>query len=684
MEPPSIAFALRAFVAVLLVAGFYVVGIGLIVVLGWLSAWMLFLVPGKEALVLSGVFVASAVALAVPLWRSVLTRSEPPALGVPVTEQQAPELWSLVRELAKAVETRPPDEIRLFHEANAAVWEETRLTGLRVGRRCLYLGVPLLNAYSVAQVRAVLAHELGHYSLRHTPLAAVVYRGGVAMIHTIIQAGPRSPFGMVLSGYAALYFLVALSVMRRTELAADRAAVRVAGRKATASAIRLLPDLAADWEVCLSRYADRARYQGAGPAEILSSFVSFVADPGEREWFRQRLAPPPQWDTHPPTSARLVAIRGEPEPPVVADERPGRVLVADPEAMPAVLRTEEFDRHAERLVQLQAERWAENLHHAAASVLSRRWAYLGDVLDLLADGRAADLGSALRIPAEDGDRLVDFVVVAASAVLVDTGRAHWRHAVGEPLALVAGDDDPVALRHPVSLACFDPGHVAEVRRLLRNLGVTQEWYLTGRVGDAAGPPLDPGLGPGLELLLPDQLFLLTGWSVNSGTRDAALAASVLAELRLRERIALTPTKEATVIVRDATSTGDGLLDSVLARLSDGPLLPAYRWVETLGRDVARTVPHRIRQYDGPLDLREQARTGVLRAVSEGDRESREMALGSLLWGAEVAGSVLGWRALVGRFWLGRIAARDPLAVAIRIVVGPHFRPLAGGGGGAGG
>ncbi len=36
----------------------------------------------------------------------------------------------------------------------------------------MYIGAPLLIGLSVDQMRSVLAHELGHYSGRHTALAA--------------------------------------------------------------------------------------------------------------------------------------------------------------------------------------------------------------------------------------------------------------------------------------------------------------------------------------------------------------------------------------------------------------------------------------------------------------------------------------------------------------------------------
>jgi len=77
-------------------------------------------------------------------------------------------LWAEVRAIAAEVRTRVPDEVRLVADVNAAVSEDTRLLGLRGGRRYLYVGLPLLQAMNLAQFRSVLAHELGHYSHQHT------------------------------------------------------------------------------------------------------------------------------------------------------------------------------------------------------------------------------------------------------------------------------------------------------------------------------------------------------------------------------------------------------------------------------------------------------------------------------------------------------------------------------------
>lgn len=71
----------------------------------------------------SYVVAATAVGLVVPVWRVLRARPQPPA-GSPVTVEQAPQLWSVVHELADLVGTRTPDEIRLVAVVNAAVWED--------------------------------------------------------------------------------------------------------------------------------------------------------------------------------------------------------------------------------------------------------------------------------------------------------------------------------------------------------------------------------------------------------------------------------------------------------------------------------------------------------------------------------------------------------------------------------
>ncbi len=158
---------LRAVVAVALLAGFYLLAIGVIV--GLLGGGLWAVATGHGAgikLVLVGGLVAFAVGRALYVV-SRSSRAEDQS-GLLLTPQAQPAFWQEVRALAVAAQTRPPDEIRLVPDVNAAVSEQASLLGLRAGKRTMYIGAPLLVGLTADQLRSVLAHELGHYSGSHT------------------------------------------------------------------------------------------------------------------------------------------------------------------------------------------------------------------------------------------------------------------------------------------------------------------------------------------------------------------------------------------------------------------------------------------------------------------------------------------------------------------------------------
>src|SRR3954465_5896177 len=153
------ATTVRAALSVLMLLGFYVLALAMVAGLGWLAVLGFQGHHGPAAAKLAFLTSAVAVPIVVALWRVATARPEPEQ-GLALAPQQAPQLWHLVRELSAVAQTRMPDEILLIPIVNAAVSEDTRLLGLIGGRRRLYLGVPLLQALSVAQLRSVLAHEL--------------------------------------------------------------------------------------------------------------------------------------------------------------------------------------------------------------------------------------------------------------------------------------------------------------------------------------------------------------------------------------------------------------------------------------------------------------------------------------------------------------------------------------------
>jgi Zn-dependent protease with chaperone function len=670
---------MRALLAALLVVGFYWLGVGMVASFVVLALWLWWVMPGPLAHDLSYLVLAVAVGLVVPVWRVARARPQPPE-GLPVTVEQAPVLWAAVRELADLVPTRLPDEIRLVAEVNAAVWEDTGRAGLRPGRRYLYVGVPLLEALPLDELRAVLAHELGHYARGHTRFGALVYRGMLAMVGTIERIGPHTLPGLVLTGYATVSAAIALAVLRRMETEADQAAVRVAGRAATARALRDTGRLVAAWDGYLRQYLRWTSRIGYPPAAVLAYFGAVVDDP---VLVPDPVRPPPRsrWDSHPALAQRLALIEAAPDRPVPADPRPAWVLLDNLELRAAALRTATFDASVAQITQEDAQHTAAAVRYAAGRVAGDRTPGLGTVLDLLADGRAGDLAVALRRTVQGNREPAELITATVAAALVASGAARWRHEWSAPLGLESADGDPLDVATIVHRAWEDPAAVAPLRELVDRHGPAQaadadrvpRWRV----------PLATGDVPDGAPLLPDDLLVIANRRdgrrrIDSDVLAAGLAAATLAELRLRGRVAVAGTPDGTVQAVESAPTGEPFLDSVLDRIVKTGPYPAYRWLQLLGPDVHRVMNHRLtmrNRHGATLDdlaLAHRTRAGILQALNTGHLDGREIAFGALLWGVELAAPVLGWRTPVSRFWLGRIARRDRLAVAIRIIIGLHM------------
>jgi len=337
--------SLRAVRALLLLAGFYLMGLVLLGVVVTIDVFLVIgLLHGHAVFALVKLLLVS-LALTLPVLSGMLTVLRRKGDGGPdgheVTAQAQPELWAEVREAARLGGTRAPDRVILIGEVNAAVSERTHLLGLVPGRRSLYLGVPLLTGLTVPRLRAVLAHEFGHYGHQDTRLAAITMRGRVAMMHTIdsFRAGAAEGsrghafLGNLYVRYGRLYLRASQSVARRQELAADRAAALSVGRRTTANALREVPVLGAAYQFYLGRYATVGRKASLlpPPGEFYGGFRHLLASPGRDEELTRMRENLPQeeqspYDSHPPMAERVRLIEELPD-----DGRP------DDPAAPAAL-----------------------------------------------------------------------------------------------------------------------------------------------------------------------------------------------------------------------------------------------------------------------------------------------------------------------------------------------------------
>lgn len=279
--------------------------------------------------------------------------------GVSVTEQDQPALWARARRLAAVAGTRPPDEIRIDHRANAEAMQDHALLGLLPRSRRLVIGVPLLIALSPAQLDAVLAHEFAHYSNHDTRLLPIVNRGRMSMSKAVEAATGRRPQGSgaatgrsvpgryliyrLFSAYAEFYLAATRAISRQQEFHADRISAQVAGPQVTIAALGRLPDLTTAYRFYLEQILAEGLEVGLvpEPAQVLGGFNDLIAalalQPPANEQPARRSGPPSRFDSHPPLADRIAALANLPDGARAVDpggravdllDRPDEVLTA--------------------------------------------------------------------------------------------------------------------------------------------------------------------------------------------------------------------------------------------------------------------------------------------------------------------------------------------------------------------
>ncbi|WP_216849001.1 M48 family metallopeptidase [Pedobacter sp. L105] len=93
-----------------------------------------------------------------------------------ITEKQQPELFKLIHEIVDEVKTNFPKQVYLSADVNASVFYDSNFWSMFFPvRKNLQIGIGLMNAVSAIELKAVLAHEFGHFSQRSMKVGSYVY-----------------------------------------------------------------------------------------------------------------------------------------------------------------------------------------------------------------------------------------------------------------------------------------------------------------------------------------------------------------------------------------------------------------------------------------------------------------------------------------------------------------------------
>ena len=205
----------RALLAVGLLVGFYLLALGLAAVLLYIpyAEW-----EYANRLHTNVLIFCCGGALAI-LWAIIPRLDKFPAPGPRLDARDQPRLLQTIDAIAALTGQPAPAEVYLVSDVNAWVADRGGAMGFGA-RRVMGLGLPLLQTLSIAELRAVLAHEFGHFFAGDTRLGPWIYRTRSAIARTL-----ENLHGSLLQqpfiAYAKLFLRVSQAVSRKQEYAAD-------------------------------------------------------------------------------------------------------------------------------------------------------------------------------------------------------------------------------------------------------------------------------------------------------------------------------------------------------------------------------------------------------------------------------------------------------------------------------
>lgn len=329
MRSASFSLAARALLAVLLTIGFY--GLALAIAAG------LLFIPYAELRFAHRLHFQLAVACLAGagtiLWAIMPRRDvfQPPGPRLDPTKH--PRLFDSVQDIAQKTNQRAPAEIYLIPDVNAFVAERGGFMGTG-SRRVMGIGLAMLQAFTVPQFRAVLAHEFGHFYGGDTKLSPWIYKTRMAIIRTVLSLRQRSLLQAPFHAYARLFLRITHAISRRQEFVADELAARIVGAKPLADGLRTtrgtVPAFQAFWQT------EVAPVLGSGyRPPLVEGFALFTGASSITEAMQRTIekelasAETNPYDTHPSLRERIAAVQALPPGPDADDDTPALSLLQD-------------------------------------------------------------------------------------------------------------------------------------------------------------------------------------------------------------------------------------------------------------------------------------------------------------------------------------------------------------------
>ena len=378
---PSAHFKKEVFKSILAIAGFILVYIAVfILTLGLVAAsiyvgLVLMFTLNLFASLIGGGLIGLGVMVFVFLVKFLFASAPVDASdSIEITEVEQPELVRFIYQIAEEAQTPRPGKILLSSDVNACVFYHSSFWSMFLPvKKNLKLGLGLINGVNKSELKAVIAHEFGHFSQRSMKLGSYTYHVN-KIIHDMLYN--NSGYGETLSSWSRIHgvfsFFAQLTVQvvraiqwvllqvykvvnksylglsRQMEFHADLVAARVSGSNNMISALyrveladvcynatlqvgdqvwkenKVLADVYAGQKTVLKRVADVNKWPLVQGLAVINE--SHRSDVMSRVSFKD------QWASHPTTDERKAYLQPY-ELVAAVDETPAWALLQDEQTL---------------------------------------------------------------------------------------------------------------------------------------------------------------------------------------------------------------------------------------------------------------------------------------------------------------------------------------------------------------
>ena len=268
-----------------------------------------------------------------------------------ITEKQQPELFKLIHEIVKEVNTNFPKKVYLSSDVNASVFYDSNFWSMFFPvRKNLQIGLGLMNSISTLELKAILAHEFAHFSQRSMKVGSYVYNVNKVIYNMLYDNDSYSTLldrwsnisayftlfakGAILVVEGIQYVLIKvykvlnlnyMALSREMEFHADAVAASIAGSQPLANSLLRLTLADQSLNIVLNYYytkiAEAQKTNNVYPQQyfVLNQIASNEDLPineglpklsiGSYEKFNKtKLVLDDQWSSHPSTEQRVAKL----------------------------------------------------------------------------------------------------------------------------------------------------------------------------------------------------------------------------------------------------------------------------------------------------------------------------------------------------------------------------------------